>query len=214
MKENKNEMNDFISQLAGDLKPVKKLPPLKWRVLWFTLSQIILIPLLMKTYSNLGLSDFHWDSLQHDLFFITQVVLMIFTLGATISICLLSIIPGRYKSSYLWIPFISITLLILSVFANYFSMDQVHLEHRSLCTIEISFLALIPFFIMLKMVKKGFFISENTTLILGSFASALFPTIIMHFTCSTHPGHVFVFHFLPLFFFAFLIPKIYIKFFQ
>ncbi len=211
---NNENMNDLISQLAGDLKPVKKLPPVKWRVLWFGLSQIILIPFLMKLYSALQLSDFHWDSLQHDLFFIIQVILMLTTLVTTITVCLLSILPGRYKEKYLWIPMTSVILLMISVAANYFSTAQVHMEHRSLCMAEVSFLGLIPFFIMLKMTKKGFFISENTTLLLGAFASALFPTLIMHFTCSTHPTHVFVYHFIPLFLFAFLIPKIYLKFFH
>ncbi len=211
MEENRNDMNDLISKLSGELKPVKKLPAIKWRTLYFVLSQIVLIPLLMKIYSGLSLSDFHWDSFKHDPFFIVQIGLMLIALVSSSVLCFLSIIPGRFKDSLIWIPITTIILLILSVVANYFSTGQVHMEHRSLCTLEISLLALIPFSIMLNMIKKGFFISENTTLILGSLASALFPTIVMHFTCSTHPTHVFVFHFLPLFIFAFLIPKIYIK---
>lgn len=216
MNENNNNQNmdDFISGLARDLKPVKKLPPVKWRTLWFILSQIIVIPLVMKAYSSLQLSDFHWDSLEHDPFFISQIILMFDSLISSVVVGLVSILPGRYKPEYLWVPIISIILLIASITVNYLSLSHIHTDHRSMCMVEVSLLGFIPFFFMLKMVKKGFFISENTTLFLGAFASALFPTIIMHFTCSTHPTHVFVFHFIPLFLFAFLAPKIYLKFFK
>lgn len=204
-------MDDLINKLSAELKPVKKLPPIKWRLLLFIVSQIILVPLVMKTYSSLSLEDFNWGQLQSNPFFLTQILLMLTTWISTITVALLSTIPGRYKSEFNYIPIISTILLVLSILANYLSLDNVVHDHRSTCLVEISFLGLIPFFFMLRMLKKGFFISENISLLLGSFSSALLPTIIMHFTCNTHPTHVFVFHFLPLFLFSFLIPKIYLR---
>jgi len=203
-------MDDLINKLSAELKPVKKLAPIKWRLLLFIISQIILIPLVMKTYSTLNFQDFHWNHLKSDPFFITQVFLMLATWISTITVALLSTIPGRYRSEFNYIPITLTILLLLSVLANYLSLDNIVPEHRSTCLLEISFLGLIPFFFMLRMLKKGFFISENISLLLGAFSSALLPTILMHFTCNTHPTHVFIFHFLPLFLFSFLIPKIYL----
>jgi hypothetical protein len=212
-KSNKN-LEDFIQQLSADLKPVKKLPPIKWRLLWPILSSIVIIPLLMKVYSSLSLADFHWNLLKVDLLFLIQVILMLATWVSTLAVAFLSIIPGRYKSSYLWVPGTLLILLIISILSYYISPEHIVLEHRSVCMVEISLLAVIPFYIMLNMLKKGFFISENVSLFLGALSSALFPTLIMQFTCSTHPTHVLLFHFIPLFLFAFLIPKIYLKFFH
>ncbi len=206
------EIDNLIDGLSSQLKPVKKLTPIKWRTLSLILSTLVILFLVMKSYSGLSWQDFHWELMEKDLFFLIQIILMLITLISTTVIAFVSIIPGRYKKKSLLLPITTFTLLLISIAVNYLSMDQVVHEHRSLCMVEISFLALIPFFIMLKMLKKGFFISEDTTLTLGALASALFPTIIMHFTCSTHPTHVFIYHFLPLFLFAYIIPKIYLKF--
>lgn len=207
-----DNIDQFIDKLSSELKPIRKLLPLKWRIPLFIIGQILIVTVLFLIYSSLSnqTSQFYDHALQNP-YFLIQVILILLTWISASAVTLLSTLPGRFKRVYLLFPSLCFISLLISVFLNYWDLEQISHSHRAICMVEISLLAIAPFFFMIQLLKKGFFISKRLSMTLGSFSCALFPALIMHFMCNTHPMHVLIFHFLPVFIFSFLGAYIWIK---
>lgn len=206
---NDKNFDDLINDLTEDLTPVKRIAPLWQRLTLFILPQLAIITMAMVLYSD---THFNTAKFSQSPLYLIQCFLFIVTLITAVVTALLSTIPGRIKLKSLWLPVFPLAALIVSILMGYQHLEELEGTTRHFCEFEIFFIAIIPFTIMMKMLNKGFFISENASLLIGAFASALLPTAIMHLTCDPNPTHVLLFHFLPLFLFSFIVPKIYFKF--
>jgi hypothetical protein len=195
----------LIRELAADARPVRRLAPLRWRVLgWLALAAVSLALVLMM----MGVRRTLGDNLDRVDFALETVLLIVTAISAAIGALLVSV-PGRERSAAArWIPLVAGASTILwaageiaVAAAMGAPADRVGFAWH--CIYKTASVAAVPGIVLFVMVRRAAPMYAARAGLLALLATAAVGVIGANIICPyDRPVHMFVWHVAPIALFA------------
>lgn len=185
---------ELLNSLVGELKPVRPLSSPLVRALTWAAPQVIIAVAIL--YFSSPIEVIYISNIQ----FFLQVFIAAVAMLTGAYLGFVNTIPGllsEKKSRLTFVPFILLFVLVL-INIVFPTTAQLVNDHRPHCSLELISLTMIGFVHNFYMLRKGFVIFQNKTILTSLLTSAMIPLIALYCTCSFSTEHIVMAHYLPI----------------
>jgi len=192
-----NEHKQLIDQLAGDLQPVKRLPPVSLMALAWLLFLAVTVVASINLTGPLRPGAYN-DAVSVPLFSL-ELILGVLTISVAAWAALRSAIPGtpRRGAAYLAVALFVAWFTLYGVGFVSPALDTGMLGKRDHCVFESLILGIPAMGLGWSMLQRLYPLRPLQTAAALGLAAGLAPGLYMQLGCMYDPGHALAFHYAP-----------------